>query len=302
MQDKITGLFIEPTNICTLKCPGCARTRFIGQWPQHWKNNSVDIDDLHRFIDIDLTDKHVTLSGNLGDPIYHPEFHRLVGSFKQKGCRITIITNGSYKSETWWKELVQLLDNKDWVVFSIDGLPNNFTQYRINGDWDSTETAIKICVQSQCRTQWKYIPFSFNEDCINQARSLSNQLGMDDFFIDPSDRFDTVTEKYKPSGNYFGPKYQQKIVWVTESNNITVDPKCANGDQHFISADGHYAPCCPASDFRFYYKHEFGKNRDNYHITKTTLSELLAMNSVKDFYSTLNQHPMCQYNCPKTQS
>ncbi len=69
----ISGLHIEPTNICTLKCPGCARTRFLDQWPQHWKNHSLDVDQLLKFLDIDLSNLDIVLCGNYGDPIYHPD-------------------------------------------------------------------------------------------------------------------------------------------------------------------------------------------------------------------------------------
>ena len=74
----ITGFHIEPTNICTLKCEGCARTRFIDQWPQHWHNHSLDIDQLLNFLDVDLSTKTIKLCGNYGDPIYHPDFINFV--------------------------------------------------------------------------------------------------------------------------------------------------------------------------------------------------------------------------------
>ena len=55
----VTGFHIEPTNICTLKCPGCARTQFIDKWPSRWKNYNLDINKVMNFLDIDLTDKHI---------------------------------------------------------------------------------------------------------------------------------------------------------------------------------------------------------------------------------------------------
>jgi acyl transferase domain-containing protein len=61
LLDNITGFHIEPTNICTLKCAGCARTRFIDQWPQHWKNQNLSIDSLLQFLDIDLTNKKILI-------------------------------------------------------------------------------------------------------------------------------------------------------------------------------------------------------------------------------------------------
>jgi organic radical activating enzyme len=104
----IAGFHIEPTIICTLKCEGCARTRFIDQWPQHWHNHSVDIDQLLRFLDIDLSTKTINLCGNYGDPIYHPDFINLVTGLKSRGAVISITTNGSYKKQQWWEDLVDI--------------------------------------------------------------------------------------------------------------------------------------------------------------------------------------------------
>ena len=43
MLDNITGFTIEPTNICTLKCPKCSRTQFIEQFPRQWKNKQLNL-------------------------------------------------------------------------------------------------------------------------------------------------------------------------------------------------------------------------------------------------------------------
>jgi len=116
-----------------------------------------------RFLDCDLTGKKINLCGNYGDPIYHPEFYDLVGQLKQRGCSIKIDTNGSYRSAEWWQQLVTLFDSTDTVVFSVDGTPENFTNYRINADWPSIERAMRICAQSSAQTVWKYIVFSYNK-------------------------------------------------------------------------------------------------------------------------------------------
>ena len=91
------GFHIEPTNICTLKCSECSRTKFLNQWPEHWKNHSLDIDQLLNFLDIDLINVPILLCGNYGDPIYHPKFIDFVTNLKQKGAILSMVTNGSYK-------------------------------------------------------------------------------------------------------------------------------------------------------------------------------------------------------------
>lgn len=298
--NNVSGLHIEPTNICTLKCAGCARTRFINQWPQHWQNHSVDIDQLHEFLDIDLKDLVITLCGNYGDPIYHPEFHQLINSLKKRQAHLIIITNGSYKSADWWQSTVSILDHHDRVIFSVDGIPENFTEYRINADWNTIQQAMQICAQASCKTTWKYIPFKFNENNVDTARELSMGLGMDHFQVDPSDRFDTLTEKYQPVFfDNLGQRYQAQQSWK-QNNTASVDPKCNNNQNHYISADGYYSPCCYIADHRFYYKTDFGKNKKSYQIANQTLTEILTRPAVVEFYKDLTSHSVCQYNCPAT--
>jgi MoaA/NifB/PqqE/SkfB family radical SAM enzyme len=298
MAEAITGVHIEPTNICTLKCPGCSRTDLIEQWPQHWKNHYIDVDQLMTFLDVDLTDKPVMLCGNYGDPIYHPNFIELATALKKRKANLDIITNGSYKTAEWWTQLTDILDAKDIVTFSIDGIPENFTTYRINADWPSIEQGIKICVASRCKTQWKYIPFLYNQHNVEQARELGNKLGIDRFFIDPSNRFNDNTKHLKPTEELVDFKQHLQTEW--KNTDHAVDPVCNNGHEHFISADGHYVSCCMLSDFRFYYKTTFGKNKKEYSIANTTLTDILNKPTVVEFYNTLNEQRGCQYFCPKT--
>lgn len=300
MVPDVVALHIEPTNICTLKCPACERTQFLKQWPQHWKNFSIDIDHLMTFLDIDLQGKLVNLCGNTGDPIYHPEFHRLLSRLKQQGCKLAITTNGSYKTQDWWQETVNLLDEQDTVFFSVDGSPENFTQYRINADWHSIQAAMKICVDSKCKTVWKYIPFSFNEHSVNEAQQISESMGIDRFWVIPSDRFDNKTADLKPKNYQVDVKYQAKQAWTNNNINLGVVPKCQDGSQHYISAAGFYSACCYVSDHRFYYKTEFGKNKKFYAIADHTLTQILTRPAVMDFYDHLTTKSVCQYNCPAT--
>ena len=297
MIPVVQGIHLEPTNICTLKCPGCSRTRFIDQWPAHWKNHSIDTTVLLRFLDIELSGIRVELCGNYGDPIYHPDLAGLIRGLKDRGAVISIVTNGSHRKQNWWQELVQELTTDDCVTFSIDGIPENFAQYRINGDWPTIEHAIKVCVDAPCDTVWSLIPFSYNQSNIEQARQLSQDLGIDRFQINRSARFDEQTMHFKPSDELVGIEWHSQQNWKKTITANKIVPECDNGQTHFISADGHYMPCCYLGDHRFYYKNEFGKNRKQYQIKDTTLSEILNRSQMSGFYDSLADQPACQYNC-----
>ena len=300
LRSDITGIHIEPTNICTLKCPGCARTRVIKQWPQHWKNHSINIADVVKFLDIDLKNKKIILCGNYGDPIYHPNLFDLINQLKQRGCFVSIVTNGSYKTAEWWHKLVTVLDSTDTVTFSVDGLPANFTNYRINADWTSIQQAMQICVKSAARTVWKFIPFAYNINDINSVKQLSESMGIDLFQLEKSDRFDEITAEFKPAAEFIQVRYQAQQDWKLNKSQTVLTPRCADGREHFISADGYYMPCCFIGDHRFYYKTQFGKNKRQYKISDTTLSQILDQSATIEFYNNLTQQPVCQYSCPKT--
>jgi MoaA/NifB/PqqE/SkfB family radical SAM enzyme len=302
MLPRPQGIYVEPTNICTLKCAGCARTDFIGQWPQHWRNHSIDVDALMHFLDIDLLDLRVRLSGNYGDPIYHPEFIPLATQLKQRGARLEITTNGSYRTTSWWQELAKVLDHRDTITFSIDGVPENFTEYRENADWTSIKQGIEVCVASTVQTVWKLIPFEFNQHCIEQARAVSQQLGFDAFVIETSKRFDdSATQEIKPMIELVNQEYESRVEWKKNLHG-PVDPKCNNQQEHFITADGYYTPCCFVADHRWLYKTQFGRGRDHYNIYKHTLSSILDQPRVIEFYQSISDQPVCQFSCPKTQT
>ena len=253
-----------------------------------------------QFLDVDLQGVMVELCGNYGDPIYHPDLLNMVSQLKSRGARIGITTNGSYRTEDWWQQLALLLNADDFVQFSVDGAPENFTQYRVNADWATIEIAMRVCSQATVQTIWKYIPFSYNTHTIEQAQQLSQDLGIDQFRIDPSDRFDDATKHLLPAGQFLGSRYQSQRQWKQDHSQNLLDPKCSRGNEHYVSADGYYVPCCYLHDHRFYYKTQYGKNKPQYAIANTTLTKILDQPAVIEFYQSLPTQSGCQFNCAQT--
>ena len=299
MLSKIKMIHIEPTNMCTLKCPKCARTEFIQKFPKNWSNVNINLEHLKSFLDIDLTNIKIRLCGNYGDPIYYPELYELIKFLKEKNASVLLITNGSYKSVEWWESIVNIMDSTDCINFSIDGTPDNFVQYRINADWESIKSAIDVIAKTPVELVWKYIPFSYNQFDIDYTRELSKDLGFDRFLIEPSDRWENENDSLKPIN--FETSRTNLDSWRYDNNRSTeVNPLCKKlNDQHYISADGFYMPCCFVGDYRFYYKSEFFKNKNIYDISKTTITELLSRDNVIKFYNDVevNKLSYCTFNC-----
>ncbi len=253
-----------------------------------------------RFIDIDMQGVKVNFCGNYGDPIYHSDFIGMVSAVKSRGSIVTIDTNGSYKKKQWWKELCSVLDHTDQIRFGIDGSPESFTKYRVNAEWPSILTGIETCVKDDVRVVWKFIPFSFNQDEIESTRELAEKLGVDEFQIDPSDRYDQNTEHLIPVASLVGSRKTAQD-FARANAVLDVMPKCQSGAEHFIAATGHYSPCCFVADHRYYYKTDFGKNKKHYDIRHRRFSEIIADNKMKDFMTSIetDPHQVCQFNCPK---
>jgi len=184
-------LHIGLTNRCRLQCPECPR-------------NSPDATYIHSMFDLDIEEfkkfiltcdpKLILFCGNWGDPIYAQDFIGLISLLRKnfKELKIIIHTNGSGKRKEWWERLISVLEKNDCLVFSIDGIPDNYTKYRINSKWDSVELAIKTCIEYKKihnkgpSIEWKYLVFSFNENTIDQAYTLSQQYGFDKFYLQQS--------------------------------------------------------------------------------------------------------------------
>lgn len=288
----ITGLHLELTTRCTLSCPRCARTDLINELGKI-QISDLDINHLRSFLDADLTKCNILLNGNLGDPIYHPEFLAIFNFLKERNpASIKLITNGSYRTASWWRDFSTCLRENDSVIFSIDGTPNNFTNYRVNGDWVSIKVAIETMVASPAKVVWKFIPFRFNEDTIEEARAVAYKLGVDTFSISPSDRW--IKDDHLRPIRFVSP--------LRPGSGVKFDPQCKKKETiHFVSADGFFFPCCYAADYRLV-KGTVFDGEQCYNISSSTASShLIDTSDYSKFLQNLesNKITACKFCCTK---
>ena len=293
------GLHVEPTSRCALGCPRCARTMMLEKFgKKSLQIVDLNIDDFINFIDIPV--ELINFCGTFGDPIYHRNFKKLIEVSKKKTNKIKITTNGSNRTKNWWQAILSNLDSNDNIVFSIDGTPENFNKYRINGDWKSILVGINECVKSSVNVTWKYIPFSYNQNNIEYTKNLASELGVNEFQIEHSNRWEN-NDWLKPSNqDLIGQRDDIQYIFKNQNKqDLKIDPLCKNQKEHYISASGYYMPCCYVADFRFYYKSEWWKNKNTYNIKSTTLSNQLELFS--DFYNRIPvaKTDYCLFNCGK---
>lgn len=136
--------------------------------------------------------QRITLSGGVGDPLYNSDLAQILAYLKSHNPRlqIVLITNGSYRDRSFWREALSSLNGADEVIFSIDGWDQASNRlYRVNSDWDSIMTGVEEAVASKALVRWSTIIFRFNEDKIDHIKDLAQNMGVDSFHAVLSERF-----------------------------------------------------------------------------------------------------------------
>ena len=191
------SLEIELTTKCTIGCPACPRNNPFEK-KEDWDVGHLDKNIVKSFADTSAERSYLFV-GCYGDPIYHPDFIEIIKYFVDNGKRISVHTNGSFKTEKWWKELAAInwSQKSAWgyeqkFTFSVDGLEDTNHLYRINSKWKSVIAGMKImgALPKDRRPciEWKFLVFPYNQHQVEEARALAMELGFDSFVPVTSER------------------------------------------------------------------------------------------------------------------
>ena len=269
---EIQKLHVEPSSHCNARCPGCPRNL-----------NGYNVDNLfnkthltaERFSEI-LTQypevNFLLFNGNLGDPMMNPNIISLVDVARHVH-ELRINTNGSIgKLETFER----LGSMKNIIIsFSIDGLEDTNHLYRQDVEWEKIMERAKKFIGAGGRAEWKFILFRHNQHQVEQARSLSKELGFKNFevvdhsrnnfpalnkdgtvshWVLPADKDAVVDEKRDHSSANRPDKFDleqglDKIREVRKTFNVNKSYKrfdCEHLRERsvYVSAAGELFPCC----------------------------------------------------------
>lgn len=189
--NTIEELHVEITNKCNASCPMCNRNIFgavdrPGRGLSEW-----DLDDINRVFSSDLPNlKRVYFCGTHGDPIASRYLFEAIAAAKLRNLEIEIFTNGSLKTDEWWEKLVAILDRRDRITFGVDGIETNYL-YRQNTNIDKILSHMKICCAGNVKVRWDFLAFKHNEHEVDSCKKLAIEMGVNDFRIRRTPRFDT---------------------------------------------------------------------------------------------------------------
>jgi MoaA/NifB/PqqE/SkfB family radical SAM enzyme len=257
-------LQIEPTTYCNARCPHCPRFDSSGNLHPDLKLGHLSIDTIADHLELDqmINLRSVILEGDKGDPIMHPAIEKIIETFSHAPSQpeIVLITNGSIRSPTWWKQLAQKNYSNLNVVFSIDGLEDTNHLYRVGLDYKTIMANVESFISAGGHARWKFILFKHNEHQLDEITELSKNLGFEELIYVPgrSGSFEgqsswpvtingEVSHYLEPSTNpRHGSKLHRprKIKQVTEvKHNKKLCPNLAVG-QIYITYLGQVIPCC----------------------------------------------------------
>jgi len=218
--------------------------------------------------------RKLTFCGDDGDPIYAKDFLKILAWFREHNHKVqfVIITNGSYKTKSWWKELNFILNEKDHIHFSLDGWDQESNNiYRVNCNWYSIMTGIETLQNTKAYKTWAAIAFKFNENKIDHMQGMATNLGFDNFQLTLSTKFNKNYPTYptndplQPSDKYIADGRMTRTQIALTSKNWhdncldiftkrfynesteqkSIVPLCMIGNKGlYINAKGEFKPCC----------------------------------------------------------
>lgn len=185
---KTNTINLDITHRCRLQCPKCMRTKFSGL---HKRGSDISLDNMKK---ISLAYHNLLFCGQMGDPIYHPQFDKIMEMCKNNNVQIS--TNGSGKSIEWFEKIHYINKNIKWI-FGVDGLPKDSNKYRIGQDGISVFEVMKRLSSIGANVTWQFIVFKYNENDIEKAEVMSKQFGIK-FLEIHSSRWDE-NDEFRPT-------------------------------------------------------------------------------------------------------
>lgn len=308
--DQIRVLQLEITSHCNAACPHCPRFNSLGELtviPTHWNSDQV-LKNLE--LDRMTALKAVILEGDNGDPLMHPDIEHIINTFvsHQNKPKVTLITNGSIRSATWWRNLIKA-DNLE-VIFSIDGLQDTNHIYRQNLNFDKIISNARAFIESGGYAVWKFIIFKHNQHQIDEVKKLGKELGFarTTLALPIKSRF-LGNDSYviQKNGQEVGVLEYPTVNQMAYHKPINLSPVtfhvCPNlmKGHIYVTASGHILPCCGLN-----FKPEsnsiltsLAEDFDSLNLSQNKLSNILEE---KTFIKNLNDQLLTGYKMESCKS
>lgn len=150
-NEKFRIIELDTGNVCHLQCPTCNRQDPTFE-PVLKRAKFLTVDDFKVIIEKFPNVERFFLGLIFDEPTFNPNIIDIICYLKSKNKSITFNTNGGNNFELLnWLSLINLMDNNDRVVWSLDGLSQEtYQQHRKNGNFKKLiDTITKVITNSK---------------------------------------------------------------------------------------------------------------------------------------------------------
>ncbi len=282
-------IFVDPINLCNLKCPLCATganeiTRVQQRMPlEHFK----------RVIDQVSPWAYEVSLYNWGEPLLHRDIFSMIRYADEKNVATLMSSHLSVRKQELMDAIIE--SGLEELTVSLDGITQEvYEKYRVGGNIELVFRNLRYLLErrrllgsSHPVVEWQFIVFKHNEHQMDQARTMARDLGVDLLrFIPAGLPFDAGREKKQglakqwfsslprwryqdpDAGDFQDASFRQRGGCYYLYRSMTINP------------DGGVSPCCIVYNDQY----DFGNagvgdfkslwNNDHYRSARTEFSRI----------------------------
>ena len=186
----IKRVYVEATNKCNLTCSTCMRNVWDAKYG-HMSDETFEriLSGLEA-----MPDKPEIFLGGYGEPLSHPHILKMIGRAKERGHRVSLITNGILLTQSVIHQLIDL--NLDMLWVSLDGAsPECYTDVRLGNSLPAViENLTTLRTQKHLKfggSSWSghpklgiaFVAMRRNIHDLNEVIRLGTRLGAVEFSV-----------------------------------------------------------------------------------------------------------------------
>lgn len=318
--DKVHTIEIETNTICNSWCPICIR--YTSRDGELWLNPNAKI---NQKLDVALIEKvfsdpiiaehiHVDMIGTAGEPIAHPDFLEIVDIIQRHRprARFNIHTNGGIRNPKFFTALGERLRDKPArVCFSLDGLKDTNSIYRIGVDWDRAINNLKAYIATGAKATWQFVIFDWNKHQLEECKNYAFELGCQEFEtrenVDPEGIDEAIAAAQNKINNEPAREIYKNSGVLPMADWDYIDDMCYSKKGVFLNPEGMIYPCCmfnaaeyEATSQHFLHKAMFEQHGHGWNDLKThSLTDIVNHDWWNWLYNSINNSPcdLCAQQC-----
>ncbi|GAB4293658.1 MAG: radical SAM protein [Ignavibacteriaceae bacterium] len=173
---------IDPVNICNLDCPLCASKN------QNYEKGKMSFDTFRMILD-KIPSLRVIILFNWGEPLLHGDIFKIIREAVRRNIYTITHTNFSFKQKPeFFNNLVR--SGLHQLVISADGASQkSYEKYRVKGNFQWVRNNMEMIVAAKRTLKsrdpkiiWKFLVNRYNEDEIDYAKKMANNIGVEILF------------------------------------------------------------------------------------------------------------------------